>query len=427
MLRKMLDKNTIDAMIYHSPCSDGFTAMTCMYSYAKKNNFAHEIDYIEGDYSKRDTDEINKLIKRVKGKNLVVCDFSYNYETIQILIKNTASFLIIDHHKTAEEDLKNLDSKYKIFDMNRSGAKLMWDFLFENSPAPMLVNYVQDRDLFHNKLPHINEFVAWFYNEPFDISLYEELLLNDDKLMSNISTKGVHYKELNDIYIDKSSMTDPTMCLIESNYYLVGHSNTKILKSDVGAMMLQKYPLLDFSVCYSIDETGSKTYCSLRSNNNSTDVSIIAKKNGGGGHRNASALELNSIQSKIPCKFTIQHLYNTLINAKFDLNKYNIVYVDYDKNYKVIHKYILGPRDTTNPLIKQQAQHMYSIISNDIQPLPLFDICISVRNEFTNDSFETIFYVDFYSGIKKETKMEFINEYNVVCNIITFKGNKKRL
>jgi oligoribonuclease NrnB/cAMP/cGMP phosphodiesterase (DHH superfamily) len=427
----MFNKKLVDVLIYHDPCSDGLSSAACLHSYSIINKLSQKIEYIGSAYERNsESDKITKLLERVKNKNVIMCDVSFNYDVILKFIEVTSSFLIIDHHKTAKEKLEHLDSKYKIFDMDKCGARLMWEYLFESDKTPLLIDYVQDRDLWLEKMTYGKEFAAWFYNLPLNMEVYYEYMQDDKKLMDGIMTKGIYYKQINDIHIERSSYTDPTFCLIGNRYYFVGYSNTKILKSDVANMLLIKYPLLDFSVAYSINDTGTCTYASLRSHDDATDVSLIAEKMDGGGHRNASGVELMGFRSKLSCtRMNLSHLYSALTQAKFSLtNKFNVIYIPYNYNHKALARYIMGPRDTKDGYIKQQAQYIYKINNKlTTNTLPIFDMCVSVKNEYCNinEIENTAFFVEFNPDINKEKKREFLDATNCICSIILAKGNVK--
>lgn len=426
------DKNSVDVLIFHDPCSDGMTSAAVLKFYAKVKKLPQTINFIGCSYE-RDLymDKINKLIEHIKGKNVIICDISFNYDIILKFIAVANSFIIIDHHKTAKEKLEQLNSKYKIFDMSKSGAMLMWEYLFSSTKPPLLVEYVQDRDLWLEKMPYNKEFVSWFYNLPLNIDLYCEYLCDDKKLMDGIMTKGIYYKQINDIHIDKSSFIEPLFCMIDNKYYFAGYSNTKILKSDVANAILNKYPLLDFSIAYSINDMGTSTYMSLRSHSYAADVESIAVKIDGGGHRNASAVELIGMQNTLSCsRLNIPKLYNIFAKAWFSIGKFNIIYIAYDNNYKALSKYIMGARETESGIIKQQAQYAYKIANNlrtDI--LPIFDMCIAVKNELCdiNEVTNTAFFVEFNPDIDKQRKKEFIAANNCICSIILSKGNLKEI
>lgn len=388
------DKFKINAIIYHHPCSDGTGAATCLYKFAKDNGITHDIDYIGDNYT-NDPEHLANIIERVTGKYLVICDFSYNEATINKIKDVTENFIIIDHHKTAQAALVNLDPEHKIFDMSRSGAQLMWDFLFNSSESPALIKYIQDRDLFTNKLPYINEFVCWFYNLPLEVETYYEYLIDENKLTNGIMTKGVHYKEITDIYINNSTWSAPVFCTIGNKAYFVAYCNSNLFKSDIGNRLLSKYKMVDFSVVYSINSTGSLTSYSLRSASEFTDISAIAKLIGGGGHRNASGATSNGCQALLPCcNDNCADMYNLLEDAWFSIGDLNIIYIKYHDNYEKLQEYILGGRETEGTHYLQQASYIYKVLNNidvdkSMDHLPIFDACV-VHKKVVDDVTGTI-------------------------------------
>ena len=60
-----------------------------------------------------------------KNKNILVCDFSFEGETVKKLLKKNNNIYIIDHViKRAVEKLANISDKHKLLDMDHSGAYL---------------------------------------------------------------------------------------------------------------------------------------------------------------------------------------------------------------------------------------------------------------------------------------------------------------
>jgi len=58
--------------------------------------------------------------------------------------------IILDHHVTAQkilEEIKDNTKIHAVFDMNRSGAGITWDYFNPGKPRPALINYIEDRDL----------------------------------------------------------------------------------------------------------------------------------------------------------------------------------------------------------------------------------------------------------------------------------------
>lgn len=122
------DKNCVDLVIYHGGCCDGFGGAFTIWKYYKDNygsEAANKIEYV-ADYHCNNRSTDNGFYDKFIGKNVVIVDFSYPEEIILKIIELSKSLIILDHHKTAEKDLKNIPNENKIFDMNRSGAMICW-------------------------------------------------------------------------------------------------------------------------------------------------------------------------------------------------------------------------------------------------------------------------------------------------------------
>ena len=93
--KQILKPEEVNFVIYHYPCSDGLISAFSAWKYFNNNN--NNITYYPAAYHKNPPN--------VKGKNVLICDFSYDYYVLLDMIKNANKLLIIDHHKTAEEKL----------------------------------------------------------------------------------------------------------------------------------------------------------------------------------------------------------------------------------------------------------------------------------------------------------------------------------
>ncbi len=334
----------VNCVLYHSPCSDGFTSALTAYLYFKNKD--KHVEYIGVSHGSSPPD--------VVGKNVLICDFSYKKDILDQMIKDANNLLVIDHHITAKNDLSELDDVYKIFDMDHSGAVLTWNYFYPDKDAPLLYKYVEDRDLWKKLMPNTDAFVAWFYNLDFEFDIYEKYL-DDELLLKCIETKGLAYLELTEINIKKiAEHCVPKFSKIKDKYYFISYINSNQLKSDVGSEIFNVYPNCSFSAVYSIQKY-DRTSFSLRSTQQHEDVSAIAKCFGGGGHRNASGVSLNYVASTLPCNtYDNGELYNILENGCY-AREYNITddFLDVSGNMifcnsniymKEIGKYLLQRR-----------------------------------------------------------------------------------
>lgn len=127
--------------LYHANCSDGSGAALAVWAmYGDKGH-----DYIPCQYG-------NDLPDGLSGSDVIMVDFTAKKQQIQELAKIANSMLIIDHHKTAQADLDGVDDGFgclitKVFNMEKSGAVLAWEFFHPATPVPEILTLIQDRDL----------------------------------------------------------------------------------------------------------------------------------------------------------------------------------------------------------------------------------------------------------------------------------------
>ena len=117
-----------------------------------------------------DEDKIEEFLRSEKAKDqdIYMLDFSFKKDKLLTLAQQAKSIVILDHHKTAEQELKEGERLYPnhvkvIFDMTKSGCKLAYEYFkkelsyifWENTPSIRLfIDYVEDRDLWNWKLPN---------------------------------------------------------------------------------------------------------------------------------------------------------------------------------------------------------------------------------------------------------------------------------
>lgn len=320
VLSKELQPEDVEVVIYHSPCADGMMSRVV----AQKFLGDRDVLYYPMSIGQSFPGGLEK-------KNVLICDYSYRKDVLNKLLLIVNKLLIIDHHDSAEKDLCDLDDKYKIFDMGYSGAMLTWFYFFPEIKAPLIVEYVQDRDLFTKKLEGTDNFASWFFTLPFEFEEYNKYF-DDNLLLEMIKGKGEPYGELNNYYIGQAvDYSVPKFCKIKDKYYFVAYVNSSICKSDIGNKIFNKYKFIDFSVVYSISDTTDDTNFSLRSTVDRANVSSIAFSLGGGGHVCASGVRVNYVTNKLPGQiYDNGELYGEIVNIYYDKLIIN------DKTYNVV-------------------------------------------------------------------------------------------
>ena len=155
-------ENTI--CIYHSPCADGFGAAWAVWRSMPNATFH------PGVYGEAAPD--------VEGKHVILVDFSYKADVLRDMAKVAHSVLVLDHHKTAEADLRPLLKDGVVdgrFDMTRSGAVMAWNYFHPRESVPQLLLHVQDRDLWKFELPDTRNISAALFSYPYDFETWTRL------------------------------------------------------------------------------------------------------------------------------------------------------------------------------------------------------------------------------------------------------------
>lgn len=289
-----------DMMLYHADCADGFGA-----AFAAWLKWGDAVEYIPVSYGQEPPE--------VLGKHVLIGDFSYKRDTIERIAPGAASIVILDHHTTAKAELdewrrfREKPERFRpnviaamngdlarngylpvsaLFDMDRSGAVMMWDFCFPGEEAPLLLKLIEDRDLWRFDLPQTKPFGVWLRCEPFEFERWELIAqqLNDARDCANIMAEA----EAMQRFFDQKVAEIARYARFER---MAGHSVVlcncpPMFASEVGHLLLKQYASVDFAACYS-DHANTRAY-SLRSEDSRVDVSEVAKRWGGGGHRNAA-------------------------------------------------------------------------------------------------------------------------------------------
>ena len=306
------DKSSVDLVIYHKGCSDGFGA-------------AFAIWMTIGDQPKYQPCCFGDDIPDVTGKNVAICDFSFSKEIMLDMIQKAKSLIVIDHHLSAKNNLEDIPGEYKIFDMTHSGAYLTWSYFNPHSKIPDLILYIEDRDIWKHSLQNTQDFFARFKDVPFDFKEYERLLnpFEFKKIIEEGKIINSYDKRQMDWIICHANCQ--LSLLPNREVYNIVYLNSNLYKSDLGNKLLFKYQHVDFSVVYSYNDRKKITMFSLRSCNERTDVSEIAQLFGGGGHRNASGCVMNGCNCCLVPPITnydLDVIYNNYIIDSFSIPTY---------------------------------------------------------------------------------------------------------
>lgn len=279
--------------IYHGHCDDGFAAAWCV-----RKALGNDVEFYPGVYQKEPPPH--------EGRDVIFVDFSYKRPVLDAMATKANSVLILDHHKTAAEDLADLKGPpgfsvwrgaawnghlsqsirmVALFDMDRSGAGLAWDY-FLGGTRPDFIEYVQDRDLWRKRLPHGDEFTIALRSYPQDFTVWDGIIARGAQTLIKEGDGIQRYYRLRVEELKRSAYAakiGDDLCYVSNAPYFAA--------SEVAGELAERCEGNGFGACYFEAEQGRYQY-SLRSRDQ-FDVSAIARKFGGGGHKNAAGFSVD--------------------------------------------------------------------------------------------------------------------------------------
>lgn len=119
---------------------------------------------------------------------------------------------------------------------------------------------------------------------PYDFEEFDKYL--DDSAVDNAQERGAYILAYSKTVISKIAKNASPRKMGGKDILVV---NSPHWMSEIGAALS---PKCDFALIWYRDHDGKQTRISLRSHHDDSDVSEIAKKYGGGGHRKAAGFSL---------------------------------------------------------------------------------------------------------------------------------------
>ncbi len=268
-------------ILYHKNCPDGFGG-----AWAAWKKFGNKAEYIAVDPEKLPE-------KFPKGKNIYAVDISYPISVQKKLRAKNKSLVILDHHVSRKSDTEAFVEN--IFDNDHSGSVLAWKYFHTKKKIPGLLSHIEDVDIWRWKLKNSREIISMLQLEKYDFKKWDDFVkkIEGHKTKKKIIEKG---KSINSYEDELVRRAVEGATLVKLQQYKVLSANSPFLNSYIGKALCVAHP--HFSIVWS--ESKGRIHVSLRSDG-FVDVSKIAKKYGGGGHKRSAGFFISN-KSKIPWK-----------------------------------------------------------------------------------------------------------------------------
>jgi oligoribonuclease NrnB/cAMP/cGMP phosphodiesterase (DHH superfamily) len=290
------DNPSPTVVLYHADCPDGFGA-----AWALHRSLGEYATYLPIHYgSKLDLD-------RMAGQHVLMVDVSLPEQALMALHKVASSFVLIDHHKTAAQNLGHLPFCH--FDMNRSGAGIAWDYANPGQARPPLIDLVEARDLY--RWDTVND--ARALGKALDVEGYDfhgwerfNQRMEDAQERIKLVEEGQGMCRLFNFQVEEFCKSAIEIQQQGRQGFAVGVPH--MFASDVASRLSARAPGA-FGFTWCLTKEGDAIRASWRSAHADHPIDALAGEYGGGGHPMASGavMEWSQLQSLLASRQAFQH------------------------------------------------------------------------------------------------------------------------
>ncbi|MGH0037277.1 MAG: hypothetical protein ACQGVK_19805 [Myxococcota bacterium] len=267
---------------YHAGCPDGFGA-----AWAVWNAWGDAGRFVARGHD----DPLDAT--RLEGDQVVFVDIAPNNEILARLMESAVQVIVLDHHLSSlqryrldpslERDAERGGHRIH-FDLTHSGAVLAWNAFLGDTEVPDLLRYVEDQDLWNWKLPRSEEVNAAIASFPRSFETWTELA---SRPVVELADEGAPIVRANRMEVERILSTAHPISLDGERIEAV---NTTQNRSVVGHELAKRSAFQrPWGCVYRV--VGRRVDASLYSIGD-LDVSRVAQRLGGGGHRNAAGFSV---------------------------------------------------------------------------------------------------------------------------------------
>ena len=268
---------------YHAGCPDGFGAV-----WSVRKAWGEDARYYA-----RSHDDLLPL-DELEGALVVFVEIAVENRQLRELSRVAGHIILLDHHISAklryQSDLETVNeieaAGHEIyFDLDHSGAMLAWNFFHPEDPAPPLLEYVEDQDLWNWKLVGSEEVNAAIASYPREFEAWDELAQRSPE---DLMRDGEPIVRSNKMEVLRAIQNAHAISIGNDRVEAV---NATVNRSAIGHELAKRMAFGRAWGCvYRI--SGSRVHATLYSIAD-LDVSEIAGGLGGGGHRNAAGFTVS--------------------------------------------------------------------------------------------------------------------------------------
>lgn len=263
-------------VLYHGNCPDGFGG-----AYAAWKKFGDSAEY-------HSLSRTSPRPETLNDAEVYFIDFCYPQEVMDEYVAQAGRSVMLDHHKGVEDVIRSMPEY--VYDADKSGASIAWEYFHSGEPMPKLLQYVEDDDLFRFALPDTKAVIGYLAVQPHTFELWDAIAhdLEHPEHAPKFLEKLHTYREYFDLLVEYTASRAKPVLFEGHEVYLVTVTPLKPFVSAVGNALRTKHP--PFALLAHAFPGGMRV--SMRGDG-SVDLTKIAQKYGGNGHPSSAAFSLN--------------------------------------------------------------------------------------------------------------------------------------
>ena len=243
-----------------------------------------------------------------KAEKVIVVDFSFPLAWMNRIAKGR-ELIWIDHHISAIKEFRDISDAWPgLRDIEEAACVLSWKYFFPNRPVPKAIILIGDRDIWRwaeKDTGAFGEGINVRDTRSENDALWEPLLEEDPQTFEEILREGtrlreIRLKEINTLVarrgFEVKSFGERTLAINTPGNGDIGQRSR-----DLG---------YEIAYCYEDRMELGVLSTSVTLFSREADVSVIAKKFGGGGHQHAAGFSFPRANSPFPPGADVQFLQN---------------------------------------------------------------------------------------------------------------------
>jgi hypothetical protein len=210
-------------------------------------------------------------------------DVAFNREQTLLLKKECNNLLVVDHHISNYNSLKDLD--YCIFDLNKSASHMLYNIFYPQKKIPLFLKKIEDNDILKEPPNYIDSKFFYTaiqvkYQNYMDLDNNWKLWLKlfDETYINELTNIGKYYYEYKEFIINNNNKFNKKVIIITHPHFnVLCFPCTHIVGLSSDLLHSIEYKC-DIAMLYKYIENKKAYLITMRTNKNIDLVSLFGDK-----------------------------------------------------------------------------------------------------------------------------------------------------